>query len=323
MTYEPCFVGLDVGATTMKAAVVNDSGRPLSLPLSAKTEPAKGQDHGLRTMASAIRRAIVAAGLSVDRLSAIGIATPGTMDIGAGMMIEPPNMKPWRNVPVRQFIEDEFNLPTAFQNDANAAALGEYWVGAGRGVRSFALFTLGTGIGGGIVLAGKVIEGEHSHGAELGHIKIEMTNGRQCGCGQRGCLEAYASATAVVARSRELLEETGQPSRLRDVADLSAKAVFQAAAAGDALAEQIVEDTARYLAIGAATVMHVIDPEVIAFGGGMAEAGEAFLDRIRSHVHSVAFPIPAQKCRILKAQLGSDAGVIGAAGCARQLWLNR
>ena len=149
-------------------------------------------------MAETIRQA-VRSQVSLDQIAAIGVADPGPMDIAAGIMFDPPNMKAWHNVPVRQFIADTFQKPTAFQNDANAAALGESWVGAGRGLRSLVLFTLGTGIGGGIVLDGRVIEGEHSHGGELGHIKIEMTNPRLCGCGQRGCLEAYASATAVVA----------------------------------------------------------------------------------------------------------------------------
>ena len=117
------------------------------------------------------------------------------------MILDPPNLKPWQNVPVRQHVQETFRLPTAFQNDANAAAYGEYWVGAGKGAHSMVLFTLGTGVGGGIIIGDLVIEGEHSHGAELGHMKIEMTRPRQCGCGRWGCLEAYASATAVVKRT--------------------------------------------------------------------------------------------------------------------------
>src|SRR5947209_13416252 len=205
MTALPLFVGLDVGGTTMKAGVVDDAGRPLTAPVSLPTEPAKGQEHGLSVMAETIRRAVAAAGLTIDQVAAIGVATPGSMDIPAGLILDPPNLKPWRNVTVRQSIADAFGLPTAFQNDANAAAYGEFWVGAGREYRSMVLFTLGTGVGGGIILGDTVIEGEHSHGAELGHMKIELTNARECGCGKRGCLEAYASATAVVARTHEAL----------------------------------------------------------------------------------------------------------------------
>src|SRR5207302_1995431 len=128
--------------------------------------------------------------------------TPGTMDIPAGIILDPPNLRPWQNVPVRKHVQNTFKIPTAFQNDANAAAYGEYWVGAGRGCRSIVLFTLGTGIGGGIIVDDQIVEGQHSHGAEVGHTRIELTNPRRCGCGRLGCLEAYASATAVVQRAR-------------------------------------------------------------------------------------------------------------------------
>src|SRR5262249_46666069 len=150
---------------------------------------------------------------------------------------------------------------TAFQNDANAAAYGEYWAGAGRGVNSMVLYTLGTGVGGGIILGDRVVQGEHSHGAELGHVKIEMSNPRQCGCGRFGCLEAYASATAVVKRTHEALAADAGRSALhailRTARELTARDVFDAAAAGDELAAKIVEDTALYLAIAAMNLMHV------------------------------------------------------------------
>lgn len=327
MSALPLFVGLDVGGTTMKAGVVDDNGVPLAAPVSLPTEPAKGQDHGLATMAETIRQAVAAAKVEMAQIAAIGVATPGSMDIAAGLILDPPNLKPWRNVPVRQYVADALGLPTAFQNDANAAALGEFWVGAGKEYRSMVLFTLGTGVGGGIVIGDRILEGEHSHGGEVGHIKIEMTNPRLCGCGKRGCLEAYASATAVVARAREALADDGGRSSLhgdlKEKGRISARAVFAAAAGGDELAKQIVDDTAKYLAIGAANMMHVIDPEVIAFAGGMTAAGEPFLDAIRRKVHDYAFAAPAAKCQIRYAQLGSNAGFIGAAGCGRLLWQSR
>src|SRR5579885_1475968 len=170
------FAGLDVGGTTMKAGVVDDNGKPLAAAVSLPTEPHLGQEVGLERMAEAIRQAVAAAGLGLNQVAAIGVATPGTMEIPAGMILDPPNLKPWRNVPVRQYIQDAFRLPTAFQNDANAAAYGEFWAGAGRDAHSMVLFTLGTGVGGGVVIGDLVLEGEHSHGAELGHMKIEMTN---------------------------------------------------------------------------------------------------------------------------------------------------
>jgi glucokinase len=189
------------------------------------------------------------------------------------------------------------------------------------------LFTLGTGIGCGIVIGDLVVEGEHSHGAEVGHMKIEMTKPRQCGCGRWGCLEAYASATAVVKRTREALAgDSGQStlhSMLKQDAEISSKIIFEAAEKGDILAAKIVEDTSFYLAVGAMNMMHTIDPDMVAFSGGMIAAGEPFLERVRHHIRELAFPVPAAKTQIRYALLGSDAGYIGAAGCARGLLMKK
>jgi glucokinase len=322
MSQTPYFVGIDVGGQTIKGGVVDNAGTSLS-SVSVPTEASKGQEHGLGQMCETVRRAIAAAHLRIDDISAIGVATPGTMDIPAGLILDPPNLRPWQNVPVRRHIEEQFVKPTAFQNDANAAAFGEYWVGAGQGTRSMVLFTLGTGIGCGIIVNDYVLEGEHSHGAEVGHIIIEMTNGRMCGCGQPGHLEAYASATAVVKRTYEALVEAGGMSDLqqvlRDQSELTARDVFEAAAKGDHVAGRIVEETAHYLAVGAVGMMHTIDPDMVVFGGGMTAAGLPFLQRIRHHIKRLAFPVPAEKTQVVYAKLGTDAGFIGAAACARQL----
>lgn len=321
MTNSHYYVGLDVGGTSMKAGVVDQAGRPLS-NVSLPTEAARGQVHGLERMCETIRAALRDAALGMDRIAAIGVATPGTMDIPAGIILDPPNLRPWRNVPVRQHIQDVFKVPTAFQNDANAAAYGEYWAGAGRGVHSMVLFTLGTGIGGGIIIGDRVLEGQHSHGGEVGHIKIEITKPRACGCGRLGCLEAYASATAVVKRAREALTEAGRATLgafTPTDAELTARHVFDAATNGDTLAAKIVEETAFYLGLGAMNLMHIINPDVVVFGGGMVAAGETFLERIRHHVRELAFPVLAERTRIVAAALGSDAGFIGAAACGRQL----
>jgi glucokinase len=318
----PYFVGLDVGGSTMKAGVVDDAGRTLS-NVHLPTEAEHGQVFGLERMCETIRLAVTKAGIRFDEVAAIGVATPGTMDIPAGIILDPPNLKPWSNVPVRQHIHAAFGLPTAFQNDANAAAFGEYWIGAGKNARSMVLFTLGTGIGGGIVIGDRVVEGEHSHGAELGHTIIEMSQPRMCGCGRRGCLEAYASASAVVRRTEEALAADGGASLLRALVrserGLTCKAIFEAAAQ-DPLAKRIVAETAYYLAVAATNMMHTINPDVVVFAGGMIAAGDAFLESIRQHVRALAFPVPAEKTLIRYAILGSDAGFIGAAGCGRQQW---
>jgi glucokinase len=227
-------------------------------------------------------------------------------------------------MPIRDLLAERLGKPTVLQNDANAAAFGESWTGAGKGVHSLVLFTLGTGIGGGIIIDGLIHEGRHSHGAECGHIIIEMDGGRLCSCGKVGHLEAYASATALVKRAHEALRESEAPSRLRGLEpdEITSRAIAQAAAAGDALADQLMRDTARYLAVGAVSMMHTIDPDLILFSGGMINAGQPLLDEIRRNVRELAFPIPAARTRIEFALLGEDAGFVGAAGWARNV-LNR
>lgn len=324
MTSALKYVGLDVGGTTMKAAVVDDTGEAFP-SVTMDTQPERGQQAGLQTMGETIRKAVTAAKLTMDDIAAIGVATPGLMDIRAGLILDPPNLKPWRNVPVRQYIEQLFGKPTAYQNDANAAAVGESWVGAGRGSKSMVLFTLGTGVGGGIIVQDRVIEGEHSHGGELGHLRIDMPDrGRLCGCGARGCLEAYASATGVTKRAREELASWRGPTTLKPYAtanedELTSKIVFDLANAGDACAQKVVDDTAFYLALGACAAIAAVDPEVIVFAGGMVAAGEPFRKQIDDYVRRYGLPYPVKKVKVVFAELGSNAGFIGAAGCARML----
>lgn len=322
------FIGLDVGGTTMKAAAVNDDGAALSKPVVLKTLPELGQEAGLATMCEAIRQAVAAASLAMKDIAAIGVVTPGLMDIREGLILDPPNLKPWRNVPVRDHIAKEFGKPTAFQNDANAAAYGEYWVGAGRGMSSLVMFTLGTGVGSGVIVDDKIIEGYSSHGGEFGHLRIELPDrGRLCGCGRRGCLEAYCSATSLVARTREALaasRQSSQLSRLLHDADgsaFTAKEIFAIAAEGDALAQKIIDDTAYYLALGCCAALVTVDPQIIVIGGGVSAAGDPFLTKVRAYVKQYGLTYPASRVRIEIAQLGSDAGFIGAAGCARKLVL--
>jgi glucokinase len=314
----PFYLGIDLGGTNIKSGVVDDEGRPIS-SISLETEAERGPVVGLANLAEAGRRAVKASGLSWDEIVAVGLGSPGTMDIRGGMLLDPPNLPGWVNLPIRERLSQALAKPTVLQNDANAAAYGEFWAGAGRNSQSLVLFTLGTGIGCGIVDHGHIIEGQHSHGAECGHIIIQMTNGRECSCGRNGHLEAYASATALVKRAEEALD-AGEPSSLtarRSAGALSARTIDQEARAGDALASRLMRETAYYLAVGAVCLMHTIDPDIILFGGGMIAAGRPFLEQIRADIVDMAFPVPAAHTRVEYAQLGGDAGFIGAAGCAR------
>ena len=314
----PYFVGIDLGGTNIKSGVVDNEGRPMS-SVSIETQAGKGPDTGLDNLVAAANQAVKKSGLDWDRIAAVGLGSPGTMDLDAGMLLDPPNLPGWDNFPIRRLLADRVKKPVTFQNDANAASYGEFWVGAGKDHRSQVMFTLGTGIGCGIVVDGLIIAGRHSHGAECGHIIIEMENGRLCSCGAYGHLEGYASATALVKRAHEALDSDQSPSRLRSLEfdELTSRAISEAADAGDPLARRLMRETAHYLAVGAVTLMHTIDPDIVLFGGGMIAAGQPFLDDIRTDIRAMAFPVPAAKTLIEYAQLGGDAGFIGAAGCAR------
>ncbi|GAC1469798.1 MAG: ROK family protein [Isosphaeraceae bacterium] len=317
----PYYLGIDLGGTNIKSGVVDNSGRALS-SISLRTNPERGPEVGLESLAEAGRQAVAVSGLSWNDIAAVGLGSPGTMDLRAGLLLDPPNLPGWDNLPIRQLLGDRLAKPILLQNDGNAAAFGEFWAGGGRNARSLVLFTLGTGIGCGIVQEGRLIEGRHSHGAECGHIIIQMDNARQCSCGGYGHLEAYASATALVKRAREALEQD-HDSTLVDVSKrggLTSRAIAQAAERGDALASRLMKETAFYLSVGAVSLLHTIDPDVVLFGGGMIAAGDAFLEQIQRGIRKMAFPVPGALTRIAFAELGGEAGFIGAAGCARDVF---
>lgn len=314
----PFYLGIDLGGTNIQSGVVDDSARPLS-SISVKTNADKGPVAGVENLAEAGRRAVEASGVGWDQIAGIGLGSPGSMDLSQGMLLEPHNLPGWDQLPIRDLLAEKLGRPTVLQNDANAAAYGEYWAGAAREARSLVMLTLGTGIGCGIIVEGRILEGRHSHGGECGHIIIQMENGRRCGCGGYGHLEAYASATALVKRAQDLLARETVPSLLRDLPDdgLTSRAIDEAANQGDELGRRLMKETAYYLAVGAVTLLHTIDPDMLLFGGGMIGAGEDFLEEIRQHVQNMAFPAVAKGARIEYAELGSDAGFIGAAGCAQ------
>ena len=342
MSSPPYFVGMDVGGTTMKAAVIDDLGEFLvDEPACRKTEPELGQDRGLATMVETVEQAVVDAGLARADISAIGFVTPGLMDIPTGIILDPPNLKPWRNVKVLEHIRRAFDGTTViYQNDANAAAFGEWWIGAGQGCDSLVMFTLGTGVGGGIVQRGEILTGVHSHGAELGHMRIDRPDtGRLCGCGMRGCLEAYASATAIAKRARSMMAEWKEPTALaahENDPKLDAKIVFDLAIAGDECAIAVVDETALNIALGCCSIIATVDPDTIVIGGGVVQTAYPFLETIDRYVRQYGLPYPTRSdeyaaklgiptlpkpVKIVRAGLLHEAGIVGAAGYARREWM--
>ena len=243
----PLFAGVDVGGTNVKIGLA-DSNANVIAQSHFPTEQERGPQYALGIAAARIGELAEEAGYSSRDIAAVGLGTPGTMDIPAGMILEPPNLSGWRNFNVRESLSNATGKPVTFTNDANAAAYGEYWAGGGAAYGSMVLFTLGTGVGGGVIMGDHWIDGAHSHGAEVGHIMIDSSDSaRICSCGQRGHLEAYASATAVVARTKERIE-AGTKSSLSSVEEITAFEVSKAAEAGDRLATEIVFETADYLA---------------------------------------------------------------------------
>ncbi len=327
---KPFFVGIDLGGTNIKLGVVDDLGRTLARD-GIPTEVPKGPEDAAPRMGKAALLVAEKAAVDVADIGRVGLGSPGTMDIPAGKLLKPANLKGWDYFPLRDRVSHHCGLPVTFANDADAAAYGEFWVGSGRDFHSMVLFTLGTGIGSGIIIGDLCLGGQHSHGGECGHTIINFSpDARLCACGQRGHLEAYCSATAVVIRTREALDAGRASSLTEHLArgcNLTPILIAQQAEKGDQLSLDIVMETARYLGVGVTNIMHTIDPEGVLLGGAMTfganatQLGRAFLAEVKAEVRRRAYAILAEKTVIDFATLGSDAGYIGAAGLARLEYL--
>jgi glucokinase len=304
------YVGIDLGGTNLKLGLVSADGQLIARH-ACPTEALRGPQHVLGRMAAGVRDLCRTAGVALSDVAAVGAAVPGPLDTKAGLVVFAPNLPGWRMIRVRDALQKDLGRPVVVENDANAAGYGEFRCGAARTVKNMFLLTLGTGIGGGIILDGRMFRGTTDTGAELGHTMI-CYGGRQCGCGNRGCLEAYASATAVVARTEERIA-AAEASSLAGRDKFSCKDIFDAAAAGDALAARIIEETADYLAAGITSLLHVLNPEMVVLTGGMMGAGDAFLERIRRQVREKAIGRATERCEIRWSSLGGDAGILGAA----------
>jgi glucokinase len=323
----PFFVGVDVGGTNTKIGIVDNEGSTLSFH-SVPTIEDKGPEDLLQRAATTIGHMAADAGIDMADIKAAGLGTPGPMNIREGLILDPTNLPNWRNFPVRDRLSAILELPVSFANDANAAAYGEYWVGSGRKSDSMIMLTLGTGVGGGIITSGELVEGVNSFGSECGHIIIDSrADARLCVWGGgRGELEAYASASAVVEEAKRLLG-TGRTSSLTARMDagepLTTLMLSEEAEKGDELSLDVILETATFLGIGVTTLVHAIDPGAVILGGAMnfggndAAVGRKFIGRVRDEFKRRAFAVVADTTLIDYASLGGDAGYIGAAGISR------
>ncbi len=320
----PLFLGVDVGGTNIKLGLVDDFGRTFGYS-SIETHEPRGPADAMQRLVEASKEMLTESGTNLTNIARVGLGTPGSQDIPRGMLVEPPNHPHWHHFPIVACLEKAIGLPVSFANDANAAAWGEFWVGTGAKDSSMILLTLGTGVGGGIIIDNQLVVGQNSFGGECGHLIIDPSpNARLCVWGGgRGHLEAYASASGVVQRAKEALQ-AGAPSTLASSIDsVTARKIFEAAEAGDTFAFEIIDSTADYLALGIATMIHMLDPGLIVLGGAMnfggngSPIGRRFIERVRTTFRHRSFEYVAGGTKIDFASLGGDAGYLGAAGIAR------
>jgi len=312
-------VGVDLGGTNIVSLLMTGKGEIVgrdTRPTLAK----EGKDKALSQIVNSVKRILEESetklGISSKSIIGLGIGSPGPLSIKKGLIHFAPNLAGWTNVPLVDILRDKLALPIFLENDANAAALGEWWRGAGKDVDNLVLLTLGTGIGGGIIIQGEVLHGAWDTAAEIGHMIIHE-GGLVCGCGKKGCLEAYASATGVIKRTLAAIRE-GKKSILADAVknrweNITCQLVYKAAEKGDSLSRWIVEETARYLGIGIASIVNVLNPEMVILSGGMIAAGALIFKPVRKYARENALAAAIERVEIVPAALSGNSGAIGAA----------
>ncbi len=308
------YIGVDLGGTNLRAAVV-DQNRVVLSRVEIPSEAGRGSAAVIDKLVACTLDAAEKAGFTPNDIEAVGIGVPGPIDQKRGIVHSAPNMAGWNNVPLGAIMSERTGITAYIENDANCAGWGEFVAGAGRGANTMVMVTLGTGVGGAIIIDKKLHTGRDGAAGELGHVCI-VDGGRPCGCGARGCVEAYASATAVVARFKELLDD-GWRSPLAKKRDfLTCCDVFTAAGEGDPVAVRIVEQTGHYLGVMASAVAELLNPERCIVAGGMIQAGEGLFAAIRNACLT-RNNHPGRTMEIIPAALGGNAGLVGAADYAR------
>jgi glucokinase len=315
---EPANPGLvfaaDLGGTHLRTATVDGNGK-IHFRLKQNTPQAEKADEIVRALVLAVRACEEQSKSAGDSISAISVVVPGTVNVEDGVIVKAPNVPCLDGFRLAAALEGELKRPAILENDANAAAVGEMWQGAGRGLSTIVCVTLGTGVGGGIILDGKLWRGVDGSAAEIGHMGVDPFGGVACTCGSRGCLEVYASATAIVRMTREARPRYPD-SGLHTSEHLTSEQIYDAGLAGDELALEVFRRMGVYLGIGLANLINIINPSMIVIAGGVVNGWALFEKHMLQQVAERAFPLPARRVKIVKAECGDDAGLLGAARLA-------
>jgi glucokinase len=313
-------LGIDLGGSKILTAVVDPQGRILSSDESV-TPATEGRDIVIQSIVESAHSALQQASVTVSELSAIGMGAPGISNPEAGILFTSPNLPGWRNVLLRDIIQDKLGAKTFLINDANAAALGEFYFGAARGIRNFIYVTLSTGIGGGIMIDGKVYTGAIGTAGEIGHMTID-DDGPICNCGNRGCWETLASGTALAREAKHRIEEGAKTSILKyadgDLEKVTAQVIHTAALQGDKFAKELIGRTGHYIGVGLINLINIFNPELIVIGGGLSNIGDMLLGPAFKTAGQRAYKEAFQAVRFASAELGRNSGALGAAAFAFQ-----
>ena len=311
-------IGVDLGGTNIVVGAMPEDGSREIAFRSSPTRSSEGEDSVVERMIQMIEDVIAVTmaetGAPRENFLGVGVGAPGPLDREKGIIITAPNLG-WKMFPLRDRIQSVTGLHTTLDNDANCATMGEAWTGAAKGAKNVIGVTIGTGIGGGIIIDGKLYHGSSDVAGEIGHMPIDST-GRRCGCGNYGCLEAYASGTAIADRAREALagETEGVLMTMCDknLEKVTAQMVYKAAKEGDLVAIDVVRETARFLGAGIGALLNVLNPEVVVLAGGVVNAGEALFAPLKAEIRRRAFAPAVDACQIVPGALGGSAGVVGA-----------
>lgn len=304
----------DLGGTHLRVATIDREGK-IQTRLMQLTPQAEKPNEIVRALIDAAHKCEAKAVEQGATITAVSVAVPGTVNVAEGVVVKAPNVPSLDGFRLAAALEGELQWPAILENDANAAAIGEMWRGAGRGHGTVICVTLGTGVGGGIILDGKLWRGADGSAGEIGHMGVDPFGGVACTCGSRGCLEVYASATAIVRMTREARPRYPN-SMLHTSENLTSAIVYQAGTEGDELALEVFRRMGVYLGIGVASLINVLNPEVVVIGGGLSNGWDLFEKHMHQQVIERAFPIPARRVKIVKAECGDDAGLLGAARLA-------